>query len=178
MTNDTHDDHDHDHDHDEYTMTDDHDAAESRDERPHTGAGVPKGERPRGRGEPAENGATQAYGLPTPRDEATGELLPDEHTFEWETAGDVLDVTIRLIPPTLEQLERYQDLGDDVGVEQLREVVETHIIQPDIPASDMTVREINCYIYGIIDYGSDGGGSKMDEIRRMVEEREGRSGKN
>lgn len=107
------------------------------------------------------------YGLSTPRDPDTDDPLPVEHKYEWN--GE--DVVIELVPPTLDQLERYQEMGADVDTEALRDIVDDHIEKPDRPAGSMTVREINCYIRGILDYGEDGGGDRMDELREELAKR-------
>lgn len=116
------------------------------------------------------------YGLPTPRD-GENNLLPQDHSYEWNGQ----EVKIKLIPPTISQLEQYQNLGDDVEVDALRDIVDTHVEEPlkskGLNAGDLTVREVNCYVEGIIDYG-DTGGKKMEEVREAIEEREGRSGGN
>lgn len=110
------------------------------------------------------------YGLATPRDDETDDPLPVDHTYEW----DEEEVTIELVPPTLDQLEEYQDLGGDVDTDRLRDIVDKHITKPDIPAGKMTVREVNCYIRGILDYGEDGGSDRIQQMREALQERNGR----
>lgn len=133
------------------------------------------------------------YGLSTPRDE-NNELLPVEHTFPFdgEYDDDVDEwvespewVTIRLIPPTLSQLKEYRELGEDVQededaddaeliekdddhLDDFKNIIDRHVIEPAIPADDMTIREINCYISGVVDYGKNGGGARMERRRQQL----------
>lgn len=111
------------------------------------------------------------YGLPQSRDE-DGSPDPVEHEYEWD--GEAVVIQIR--PPMLEQLKRYQELGEDAAVEELEEIVDRHIEKPERPAAKMTEREISCYMYGIRDYGSGGGGDEMQQVREAIAEREGRQG--
>lgn len=107
------------------------------------------------------------YGLSGERDEE-GNIKTADHTFEW----DGQEVTIKLKPPTLSQYEEYEDLGDDASVDEMETIVDRHVIEPDIPATDMTLREVQCYIEGIIDYGMNGGGNLADQVREELEQRE------
>lgn len=106
------------------------------------------------------------YGLPTQRTGDDNNPDPVDHTFEWD--GD--EVTIKLVPPTLGQIKRYENLGDDVGIEALEEIVDDHIEKPEIPAENMTMEEINCYVNGILDHGQNGGGDLTDEAQQYLDE--------
>jgi hypothetical protein len=107
------------------------------------------------------------YGLPSVRDK-DGELRPVEHTYEW--GGE--EVTIKLLPPTISQQERYEELGEDVDVERLREIVDTHLVKPDIPDDEsLTSRELFCYLEGIVDYSVGGGDGMAAEVQAELEKR-------
>jgi hypothetical protein len=111
------------------------------------------------------------YGLPTVRDEQ-GDLQAVEHTFDY--AGQ--EVTIKLVPPTISQQEEYEEMGEDVDADALRELLDEHLVEPDVSAAeDLTMREVMCYVEGIVDY-STGGGMAAD-VREELEQRD-RSGGN
>lgn len=99
------------------------------------------------------------YGLPS----ADG---PQEHTYEW--GGQ--EVTIKLVPPTLDQVEEYQDLGQDADIGEMRDVLRRHIKQPAKPPGEMTLQEVNCYIAGIMDHAESGGPEVVQEARDYLEE--------
>lgn len=109
------------------------------------------------------------YGLPDPREDDDSGLKGVDHEFEWN--GET--VSIRLVPPTLNQLQGYQDMGANADVDELKDILERHIVKPEKDPGDMTMREVNCYIDGILDYSNDGGGDLMQEVREELEERRG-----
>jgi len=90
------------------------------------------------------------YGLPTQRD-AEGNLQAVEHTFEF----DDQEVAIKLVPPTFTQLEAYEDMGENVSTDELRTIIDEHLVKPDHNPGEMTVREVQCYVQGIVDYNAD-----------------------
>lgn len=104
------------------------------------------------------------YGLPNIRD-SDGELAAVEHTYEW--SGQ--EVTIKLKPPTISQHEEYEQFGDDVAAEKLVEILDRHLVEPDV-GDDPTARELFCYLEGIVDYGTGGGGMAAD-VREELEQR-------
>lgn len=111
---------------------------------------------------------TNQYGLPSLRGE-DNQLVPVDHTFEWN--GE--QVRIKLLPPTIRQVTEYEKLGTDVDVDRLEEIVDQHIVEPDMPASEMSMHEINCYIYGIQDHGAGGGEADlMEQVRNELESRD------
>lgn len=92
------------------------------------------------------------YGLPSARDE-DGELQPVDHEFEWD--GET--VTIKLYPPTIADVEEYDNFGEDMDMSEMAEVVNDHLVEPDIDEpSDMTINEALCYVEGIVDYAMNG----------------------
>lgn len=106
------------------------------------------------------------YGLPTQRtgDDTTPD--PIDHEYEWK--GET--VKIKLVPPTLGQAKKYENLEEDAGIEDLEEMIDEHIVKPDIPAADMTMEEINCYTEGIFDHSNDGGGEITAEAQQYLDE--------
>lgn len=108
------------------------------------------------------------YGLPDARDPETGDLQAVEHEYDWNNET----VTIKLVPPTLSQMQQYEELGDDIDIERLEDIVDTHIEEPSRSANEMTLREVTCYIEGVVDYGAgDGGGNLSPEVREELEQR-------
>jgi hypothetical protein len=102
------------------------------------------------------------YGLPSQRD-AEGNLQAVEHTFEF----DDQEVTIKLVPPTFTQLEEYEDMGENVSTDELRTIIDKHLAKPDLKPGEMTVREVECYVQGIVDYdaaGSDLAQAAQEEL--------------
>lgn len=108
------------------------------------------------------------YGLTGIRDEETGEVDTDEFVFEW----DGQEVRLELVPPTLTQQENYEGLGSDVEVEQLREIVERHVVKPEEPPDDWTLREVSCYLEGIMRYSAQGGTDLGQVAREELAQRE------
>lgn len=106
------------------------------------------------------------YGLPIDRTGDDNTPDPVEHTYEWN--GE--PVTIELVPPTLGQIKHYEDLGGDTDVDELEEIVDTHITKPELPAEDMTLEEINCYIEGILDHGQGGGSDMVQNAEQYIDE--------
>lgn len=107
------------------------------------------------------------YGLPTPRD-STGRLKPVDHTYDW---GDH-EVTIKLIPPTISQQEDYEELGTETSSEDLREILEDHLVEPDISEMDLTARELLCYVEGIVDYSVGDARGMAAEVQEELEARQ------
>lgn len=110
------------------------------------------------------------YGLPIARDDDDN---PEAVDFEYEWGG--ADVKIKLIPPTLEQIQQFRqqaraDGGD--ALEQARELIDDHVVKPAIPKDKLTEREANCFLDGILAYGDEGGGPMMDEVRDDIDERQ------
>lgn len=105
------------------------------------------------------------YGLATPRN-SDGSPKPTDYTYEYD--GD--DIMIKLIPPTFTDMEAYQNLGADASGDELRGILDDHIVKPETDPEDMTMREVNCYIYGIKQYGSGG----TDQMQQAIEELEKR----
>jgi len=106
------------------------------------------------------------YGLPGVRDK-DGDLREVEHTYEWD--GE--EITIKILPPTTAQLERYENFGDDVDADKLRDVVDEHLVKPDIPEDkDLTARELFCYMEGVMDHAQ-GSTGLAEEVREEIEAR-------
>lgn len=112
------------------------------------------------------------YGLPSVRDK-DGELQAVEHEFEWD--GD--NITIKLLPPTITEQERYEQLGEDADAERLREIIDKHLVKPEIPDDeDLTGRELTCYLEGIVDYSVGGGSALRQEVAEELERRQDTQG--
>lgn len=110
----------------------------------------------------------QQYGLPDVRDPDTGEVADVEYEFEWNG----VDVPIVLRPPTLDEQQKYEDMGTDVDVDQLREIVERHIIKPESPPDGWTVREVTCYLEGVMRYSTEGGSDLAQAARDELAQRD------
>lgn len=110
------------------------------------------------------------YGLPTKRD-SDGNLQAVDHTYQW--GGD--EITIRLIPPTISEQEEYESLGVDTTYQDLVEIVEKHLVEPDISDIELSTRELNCYLDGIRDYGMNGNGMAA-AVQEELEARAGEEG--
>lgn len=112
------------------------------------------------------------YGLPDLRDK-NGELQAADHTYQW----DGQEITIELIPPTISQYDEYVSLGEDADDEELRSIIDEHLIKPDIPEDqDLTMRELLCYTQGIVRYcrGDSGIAAEIrDELEDRQDEAEG-----
>lgn len=113
------------------------------------------------------------YGLPSPRDDE-GNLKPVDHEFEF----DGREVRIQLIPPTINQFEEYETLGEEISMEKVRGIIDRHIEKPTVDAGEITMYELQCYFAGILDYATTGGSSELmetvrDELDRRQEEAAG-----
>lgn len=111
------------------------------------------------------------YGLPGLRDEE-GELKPQDHTFEW--SGE--EVTIKILPPTISQQEEYEELGMETTTEDLREILDEHLLKPDPKQVELTGREVLCYVEGIVDYSTGDRDGVAAEVLEELEKREGGEG--
>lgn len=109
---------------------------------------------------------SQEYGLPVPRDR-DGELQSVEHTYEWQGH----EVTIKLVPPTIADLREYEQFGDETETDDLMKVYERHIVEPSVPTDAVTMRELLCYIEGVIDYGAAGGSDLVAQAQEALDER-------
>lgn len=89
------------------------------------------------------------YGLTDERD-SDGNRKAVEHSYEW----DGQDIHIKLIPPTISEIEEYEEFGEEMPASKLRDVIDDHIVKPEV--EDPTMREVMCYIEGIIDYAGEG----------------------
>lgn len=107
------------------------------------------------------------YGLPEARD-SEGKLQAVDHTFEFD--GD--EVTIKLVPPTKGDIEEYEQMDADVSASQIADVLDKHLVKPDLDPEEMTGRELNCYVEGIFDY-STGGGDFHEAVQAELEKRAG-----
>lgn len=108
------------------------------------------------------------WGLPSQRD-SDGKLRPVEHEYEYQGES----VKIKLFPPTVSQLEGYEEFGDETGVSELADVVGEHIVKPEIEdPSELTIRELMCYVQGIIDFGASGGSDFVEDAREELEARQ------
>lgn len=111
------------------------------------------------------------YGLPTKRDDE-GNLEPVDHEFEW---GDQT-VTLKLIPPTISQQEEYENLGEETGSDELLEILEEHLVEPDPTDYDLTAREMLCYVNGIVDYSVGEATGMAGDIRAELDARQDAGG--
>lgn len=112
------------------------------------------------------------YGLPSQRD-SEGQLKGVDHTYEWDDE----EVTIQLIPPTISQFEEYEDLGEETGAGELSEIVERHVVKPKISDTNLTARELLCYVQGIMHYSTgDSGAGLSEDIQEELDAREGGRG--
>ncbi|WP_089650089.1 hypothetical protein [Halobacterium hubeiense] len=110
------------------------------------------------------------YGLPGHRD-SDGNRQPTDHTFEWD--GD--EVTIRLLPPTLSEVDAIENLPEDVDPETLRETISEPLVEPEL-AEDPTMPEVMVCMTGIMDYAYNGGSQLVREARSELDDREGDAG--
>lgn len=112
------------------------------------------------------------YGLPSQRDNE-GNLKAVDHEFEYQDQT----VAVKLYPPTVSQLEDYEEFGDETGTSELADVVDEHIVKPEIEdRGDLTIRELLCYVEGIVDYGASGGTDFVEEAREELEARQDEEG--
>jgi len=105
------------------------------------------------------------YGLPGHRD-SEGNLKPTDHTFDWNGQ----DVTIRILPPTLSQIDEIENLPEDVSADVMEEHLTDIVVKPEV--EDMTVPEMNAFIQGVMDYAYSGGTALAQEARAELDERE------
>lgn len=110
------------------------------------------------------------YGLPDARD-SDGNIKEVDHTFEWD--GE--EVTIRLKPPTVAELQEYEELGEEANTSDLEEVLEDHLVKPELNG-DLMANELLCYVRGIVDYTSGSGNALVQGAREELEERQGEEG--
>jgi len=111
------------------------------------------------------------YGLSDIRD-SEGQRQPVEHTFEWGKDDD--EVTIKFVPPTLNEVDEIEDMMDaeDLSVDEIQEPLDDYLIEPSIPDDEnWTLREFQCYMWGVYQWsmGSDG---IHEEVREELEERD------
>jgi len=105
------------------------------------------------------------YGLPTSRDNE-GNRKPVDHSYEYD--GD--DITIKLLPPTISEIEEYENLDDNVNAAQLRDILDTHLVRPE--QEDYTIDELWAYYSGILEYALDGNTSELAaEAEQRLDER-------
>ena len=109
------------------------------------------------------------WGLTSERN-SDGDRKAVEHEYEYQ--GE--DVKIKLLPPTVSELEEYEELGEDTDTSELAEIVDRHIVKPEV--DDPTIRELLCYVEGIASYGASGGNDFVAEARKELEERADESG--
>lgn len=115
--------------------------------------------------------ATSQYGIPDLRDEEGG-LREVDHTFQWNNS----DVTIRITPPTIGQIEKYQRLGDEAEPEEIKDVLKDHLVKPEVDYNDLTATEMLCYATGIMDHVSGGStGGLSSAVKEELEARRGES---
>jgi hypothetical protein len=108
------------------------------------------------------------YGLPSTRDK-DGELQPVDHSYQWD--GD--EVTIKLIPPTISEFEEYESMGEETGSSELRDIIDKHLVKPAIPEDeDLTMRELLCYVEGIVDYSEGSSDEYAEEVQEELEQRQ------
>lgn len=107
------------------------------------------------------------YGLQGLRDE-DGELKTQEHTYEW---GDQ-EVTIKLKPPTITQQEEYEELGEDTEAGDLRDIMNQHLVEPQVDEEDLTMRELMCYLEGIMDYSVGEATGMAGDVQEELEARQ------
>lgn len=108
-----------------------------------------------------------SYGLSGLRDK-DGNRQTVEHSYEW--GGD--EITIKLDPPTVSQQEAYEDLGEEAGAGELRDVLDEHLVEPSIPDDEeWTMRELLCYVNGIVDFSNGGAPDVIDEVRDELDQR-------
>lgn len=118
------------------------------------------------------SGSDTRYGLPSPRDK-DGELLPVEHTYDWQGQ----EVTIKAVPPTVSELDGYENLGFETSFGDLYEIVDKHLLKPELPSQDDTSgRELSCYLQGIMNIGGGDGVDFAEAARDALDERASDSG--
>lgn len=105
------------------------------------------------------------YGLAGLRDK-DGDLQAVDYSYEWNDD----EITIKLRPPTIAEQEELEDLDDDAGPDELEEILERHIVKPEIKGS-WTTREMWAYMEGIIKYSTGDEDGVADEIAAEIERR-------
>lgn len=103
------------------------------------------------------------YGITKERD-SDGNRKPVDHTFEFD--GD--EITIQLMPPTISEVEEFEEFGDDMPASKLKEIFNRHILKPDV--EDPTITELTAYVQGLVDYAN-GGTELADAAKEELEAR-------
>lgn len=89
------------------------------------------------------------YGISDERD-SEGNRKAVDHTYTYQGR----EIKIQLLPPTISEVESFEDFGDDMPVSKLRDIFNKHILKPDI--EDPTIKELMAYVHGLVDYGNSG----------------------
>jgi hypothetical protein len=105
------------------------------------------------------------YGLPGHRDN-DGNRKPVDYTFEWN--GD--DVSIRILPPTLSEMDYIEQLPEDVDPDTLRDAIIDILVEPELD-DNPTTTEIFAYMVGIQQYAYSGGSPIAQEAREELDRR-------
>ena len=111
------------------------------------------------------------YGLTDLRD-GDGQRQPVEHTFEW--GDDDQEVTIRFVPPTLNEVDEIEDMMDseDLSLDEIQEPLDDYLVEPSLPDEEgWTLREFWCYMTGIYQW-SLGDTGAHGNIRDEIEQRD------
>jgi hypothetical protein len=109
------------------------------------------------------------YGLTGLRD-ADGTRQPVEHTHEY--GGDA--VTIRFIPPTLNEVDEIEAMiqDDDLDIEEIQQPLDDYLVKPSLPDDEgWTLREFDAYITAIYEWSMGAEGIHA-EVRDELEGRE------
>lgn len=107
-----------------------------------------------------------SYGLSSVRDN-DGNLQVVEHTYEWNGQ----EVTIKFTPPTIQEQDRLENMGDDVDPDELEGILNDKLVEPSLPDGESwTMREMMCYMEGMIRYSV--GGELGDAVQEELEARQ------
>lgn len=114
---------------------------------------------------------TTQYGLTDERN-SDGSRKAVKHSYEF----DGQDITVKLLPPTISEVEEYEQLQEKEEPEasELREIIHRHIKKPEI--DDPTMREVQCYVQAILDYSLGGGNELAEMAEAELEKRDGSEG--
>lgn len=116
---------------------------------------------------PDAAGAEREYGIPGHRDPHTGELRPQEHVYESPDHGAV---RLQLIPPTEQEVQAWQQAGNDMSPERMGDILDAKLVKPDIERP-YSMTELVVYVNAIADYALDDDSDRAEAIAEALERR-------
>lgn len=104
------------------------------------------------------------YGLPTSADETV------EHTTSYQGT----EFTVRLRPPTISEMDEYENPGEELTWSQLYDRADKHLEKPELPPEDETPStHILAYNQAIQEVGMMGASDFDQDVISEIEERVG-----